>query len=396
MSKYTCPKCLKSFSQKSHFDAHNKRKTSCHNERIDELIDSIVEKKVKQKLTEVLLTDQLPIKDIGSRDEDKPVSLSDTNVLYTEKNDDKNGETSCRESRKVLTYIDLFAGIGGFRVGIQNYEKNHPEYKFKCIKSADIKSMALKTYNHNFSEKNTTCDVRTIKNLPYFDILCAGFPCQPFSSAGKKEGLDDKGRGDLIYEVIRICKESKPKFLILENVSNIETMQKGEVLKKIINEFESIGYHVSFSTINSSQVGLAQDRKRIFIIGCLSKKINITIRKHPSVTMKDIIDYHDQTETLPNDFVKKLIVLPKEELVGKSIKDKRGGDSNIHSWDIDYHGKISDRQKSLLNRILLERRKKKWAVEKNITWMDGSPLSKSDIRTFIDYDYLEKYLDFLV
>jgi len=85
-----------------------------------------------------------------------------------------------------------------------------------------------------------------------------------------------------------------------------------------------------------------------------------------------------------------------ENIIGKSIKDKRGGDSNIHSWDIEYNGKISDRQKKLLNNILLERRKKKWATEKNMTWMDGIPLSLEDIKTFDDYDELEKDLEDLV
>ena len=122
-------------------------------------------------------------------------------------------------------------------------------------------------YNTNFNENNSACDVRTLKNLSYFDILCGGFPCQPFSSAGKQKGLKDEGRGDLIFEVIRICKESKPKILILENVSNIETIDKGQVLQKIIKEFENIGYFITYVKINANQVGLAQDRSRIFIIG---------------------------------------------------------------------------------------------------------------------------------
>lgn len=191
---------------------------------------------------------------------------------------------------KNLTYIDLFAGIGGFRVGIQAFQALHPEYTFKCVKSADIKKDAIKTYNHNFHETNEACDVRTIKNLPYFDILCGGFPCQPFSSAGKKEGLKDEGRGDLIYEVLRICKESKPEYIILENVSNIENIDKGEALKTILKEFQTIGYHTTCVPINSSQVGLAQDRKRIFIIGCKSKAPRIIIKSKEAVSMKHIID----------------------------------------------------------------------------------------------------------
>lgn len=297
---------------------------------------------------------------------------------------------------KKLTFIDLFAGIGGFRFGIQAFQASHPSYTFECVKSADIKKDALKTYNHNFHETNEACDVRTIKNLPYFDILCGGFPCQPFSSAGKKEGLKDKGRGDLIYEVLRICKESNPEYIILENVSNIENIEKGEVLKTILKEFETIGYHTTCVPINSSQVGLAQDRKRVFIIGCKSKTPNIIIKSKEAVSMKNVIDTTDETTAIPAAFLSKLLALPKDSLIGKSIKDKRGGESNIHSWDIDFHGKVSDRQKNLLNTLLLERRKKKWAAEKKITWMDGIPLSFKDIQTFLNYDGLQEDLDDLV
>lgn len=299
-------------------------------------------------------------------------------------------------SNKQYTYIDLFAGIGGFRYGIEAFQASHPGTSFKCVQTADIKKDAIKTYNHNFKEQNAECDVRTIKNLPYFDILCAGFPCQPFSSAGKQQGLNDEGRGDLIYEVIRICKESKPEYILLENVSNIERIEKGKVLDTIVKAFEAIGYSIQTVAINSSQVGLAQDRKRIFIVGSRTKQPKITLGKYTAVTIKDILDTSDVTTNLPTKFISKLLQLPKEELVGKSIKDKRGGDSNIHSWDIDYHGKTSDRQKHLLNKLLLERRKKKWAAAKKIKWMDGIPLSLEDIRSFLTYDGLQEDLDDLV
>ena len=304
--------------------------------------------------------------------------------------------TLANSPTKKMTYIDLFAGIGGFRFGIQAFQESHPLYAFECVKSADIKKDALKTYNHNFHETNEACDVRSIKNLPYFDILCGGFPCQPFSSAGKKEGLKDKGRGDLIYEVLRICNESKPEYIILENVSNIENIDKGEVLKTILKEFQTIGYHTTCVPINSSDVGLAQNRKRIFIIGCKSRDPCVIIKSKEETSMKNIIDTEDETTALPDGFLSKLLVIPIEKLVGKSIKDKRGGDSNIHSWDIDFHGKISERQKNLMNTLLLERRKKNWATEKNIKWMDGIPLSFKDIQTFLNYDDLQEDLNDLV
>lgn len=296
-----------------------------------------------------------------------------------------------------MNYVDLFAGIGGFRYGIQAFQEKHPTFSFKCIKSVDIKKDALLTYNTNFQEENKATDIRDVKNLPHFDILCAGFPCQPFSSAGKKQGLEDEGRGDLIFEVLRICRESSPNILLLENVSNIETIEKGEVLKRIVREFEQIGYHIQCLSVNASEVGLAQDRKRLFIIGSLQHGIGkLSITPTKPVTLKDILDTTDTTSKLPQAFLDKLLLLPEEELVGKSIKDKRGGEDNIHSWDIEYHGKISERQKTLLNKLLLERRKKKWAAEKKIQWMDGMPLSFAEIKTFVPEEDLQADLDDLV
>lgn len=300
-----------------------------------------------------------------------------------------------KTTKHKLTYVDLFAGIGGFRYGIEAFQAKHPDYEFQCIKTVDIKKDAIETYNLNFNEKNQPCDIRTVTNLPHFNILCAGFPCQPFSSAGNKQGLNDEGRGDLIFEVLRICRESRPNYLLLENVSNIELLEKGAILKRIVSEFEKLGYKIQCVSVNSSDVGLAQDRKRLFIVGAFHTP-KISLHSYPKQTMKDVLDVCNTSTTLPEAFLKQLLCLSKEELLGKSIKDKRGGADNIHSWDIGYHGTITDRQKNLLNKLLLERRKKKWAEEKKMKWMDGIPLSFQDIQTFTNYPELQDDLTDLV
>jgi DNA (cytosine-5)-methyltransferase 1 len=424
MMKYICETCQKVFSQKGHLEDHNNRKRPC---KKDNTIEALVEKKVQEVLSKtnegvvkieatrttsiqstqmnyltktreelIAVCKEKKIKGYSGKKKEEIISLLSPRGIEDVSKKAEITASPADSVTKKLTYIDLFAGIGGFRFGIQAFQASHPQYAFECIKSADIKKDALKTYNHNFHETNQACDVRTIKNLPYFDILCGGFPCQPFSSAGKKEGLKDEGRGDLIYEVLRICKESKPEYIILENVSNIENIENGEVLKTILKEFQTIGYHTTCIPINSSHVGLAQDRKRIFIIGCKSKAPQLIIKPKEAVSIKNIIDTTDETTALPAEFLSKLLELPKDKLIGKSIKDKRGGNSNIHSWEINFHGKISDRQKKLLNTILLERRKKKWAIEKKIKWMDGIPLSFKDIQTFLKYDGLQEDLDDLV
>jgi DNA (cytosine-5)-methyltransferase 1 len=423
MVKYSCENCQSVFAQKGHLEAHKNRKRPC---KKDNTIEELVEKKVQEVLSKtnegaikiestkptnmqsnqmdystktceelIALCKEKKIKGYSGKKKEEIINiLTSQETEHVSKNAEKASLST--SPTKKLTYIDLFAGIGGFRFGIEEFQASHPQYSFECVKSADIKKDAIKTYNHNFHETNEACDVRTIKNLPYFDVLCGGFPCQPFSSAGRKEGLKDKGRGDLIYEVLRICKESKPEYVILENVSNIENIEKGEVLKTILNEFKTIGYHTTCVPINSLLFGLAQDRKRIFIICCKSKAPNIILKTKGPASIKNIIDTTDETTALPAEFLSKLLELPKDKLIGKSIKDKRGGDSNIHSWEINFHGKISERQKKLLNTLLLERRKKKWAAEKKIKWMDGIPLSFKDIQTFMNYDGLQEDLDDLI
>jgi DNA (cytosine-5)-methyltransferase 1 len=300
--------------------------------------------------------------------------------------------------KTTLTYVDLFAGIGGFRYGIEAFSKENQQYDFTCIKTVDIKKDANSTYNLNFNEQNPICDIRTVTGLPKFDILCAGFPCQPFSSAGKKEGFDDeRGRGDLIFEVLRICKESTPTYLLLENVANIETIDEGRTLTRIVNEFVNIGYKITVKKINAMDVGLPQDRSRVFIIGSRYSDITINIPSNLyKQTIRDIIDTSATTTDIPETFVKSLMSRPAESLYGMSIKDKRGGQDNLHSWDIDYHGVTNEQQKILMNTLLKERRKKKWAEKKGIEWMDGMPLTTTEIKSFLDYPQLQSDLDDLL
>ena len=131
-----------------------------------------------------------------------------------------------------IKYIDLCCGIGGFRVGINRFMEKHKNYNFECVFSADIKSDAIKTYNLNFDETLEYTDIYDIKELPEFDLLCAGFPCQPFSSAGNKKGFEDN-RGGMIFKIVYICKKYKPSTVLLENVSNLLSLENGKIIKVI-------------------------------------------------------------------------------------------------------------------------------------------------------------------
>lgn len=228
-------------------------------------------------------------------------------------------------------------------------------------------------------------------NIPDFDILCAGFPCQAFSSAGKRQGFADT-RGTLFFEVERILQAKKPQGFILENVEGLVNHDGGRTLNVIISKLRDLGYKVEYKVLNSAQFGVPQERKRIYIVGTFVEKPDLTNFPKSTKTVGDILE--SGKPTIDSPFIKSLLRHFKiEDLFGKSIKDKRGGDTNIHSWDIEIKGPVSEEQKELLNCILRERRKKKWAEEIGIEWMDGMPLTANQISTFYSHPNLQVLLD---
>lgn len=297
----------------------------------------------------------------------------------------------------LIKYIDICCGIGGFRVGINQFQKEHTGMKFECVFSADIKTDAIKTYNLNFNEAMTKTDVHTIDTLPDFDLLCAGFPCQPFSSAGNKNGFNDE-RGGMIFKIADLCEKYKPRHFILENVSNLLSLDKGKIIERIQELFGKLGYQVTYKKLNSYDFGVPQSRERVYIVGDLIGKPSLDqIVKRDKRLLKYAIDYESKYTDIPEDLCKKIIQLHIENSVyGVCLQDKRGGKRNIHSWDIGYNGEINAEERNLMKRIMTERRKKHWAEAKEIVWMDGMPLTLTEIQTFYDHDDLEKMLANLI
>lgn len=293
---------------------------------------------------------------------------------------------------KTVRFIDLFAGIGGIRTGLSQ-SLTEAGYIPKCVLTSEIKPYAINVLKENYDQENIVGDITQIHatDIPNFDILCAGFPCQAFSSAGKRQGFADT-RGTLFFEVERILKAKKPKGFILENVEGLVNHDKGRTLKIIITKLLELGYQVNYRVFNSADFGVAQDRKRIYIVGSFEGKPDLSDFKRSSATIGDILESGKPTEDSP--FIRSLLQhFSIDDLYGKSIKDKRGGDSNIHSWDLEIKGPVSKEQKILLNRILRERRKKKWADMIGIDWMDGMPLTLEHIRTFFDSTNLQEMLE---
>ena len=303
---------------------------------------------------------------------------------------------------KKIKFIDLFAGIGGIRKGFE-IACQKAGYGAECVFTSEIKEYAVSVLKQNYPDEEINGDITQIQSssIPDFDFLLAGFPCQPFSSAGKRLGFSDT-RGTLFFEVERILHNKKPFGFILENVEGLVNHDKknpndkiGRTLSTILNRLRELGYYVSWKVLNAADFGVPQERKRIYILGTKSEKPKLdnfsVIKNNLSAVLEKGLPVSS------SKFVNLLLShYSVSELCGKSIKDKRGGKNNIHSWDIDYKGKISEKEKQLLNTILKERRKKKWAEEYGIDWMDGMPLTVQQIRTFYDCPELEKMLDNLV
>lgn len=256
-----------------------------------------------------------------------------------------------------IRFIDLFAGIGGIRTGLSQ-ALIQAGYTPKCVMTSEIKPYALKVLRDNYAEDNFVGDITQVdaSEIPDFDILCAGFPCQAFSSAGKRQGFADT-RGTMFFEVERILKAKRPKGFILENVEGLVNHDGGRTLKVIISKLTEIGYKVNYKVLDSSDFGVAQVRKRIYIVGTFNEIPNLEGFEKSTKLIGDILETGYPTEKTP--FIQRLLSIYKvEDLYGKSIKDKRGGDTNIHSWDLEIKGPVSKEQKKLLNLILCERRKK--------------------------------------
>ena len=165
----------------------------------------------------------------------------------------------------MMKYLSLFSGIGGFELGIQNSNVD-----MKCIGFSEVDNYAKSIYRRHFPDHRDLGDATKInpKELPGFDLLVGGFPCQAFSYAGERRGLDDT-RGTLFFEIARICKEKKPQYLLLENVPGLLSHDKGRTFSTFIGILTEMGYDLQWEVRNSKNYGVAQNRERLFIKGYL-------------------------------------------------------------------------------------------------------------------------------
>jgi DNA (cytosine-5)-methyltransferase 1 len=229
-----------------------------------------------------------------------------------------------------MKFVDLFSGIGGFRIGLESQGN-------ECIFSSDFDKYACETYEKNFGDYPYS-DITLLneEKIPDHDILSAGFPCQPFSIAGYRKGFDDV-RGTLFFDIYRILREKKPKVFILENVKGLINHDKGNTFKTMLNYLaksvngeknidafkENLGYTVFWSVLNASNFGVPQNRERVFIIGFRDKntKFQFPVYTGKKKTLVDILDSRPERKelsTLSKGYIKKYL---REHEKFKQIKD---------------------------------------------------------------------------
>jgi DNA (cytosine-5)-methyltransferase 1 len=238
-----------------------------------------------------------------------------------------------------MKYIEIFAGIGGFRKSIESLQKDN-KLNFKCVGFSENDTYALKSYAANFSLNGEVRmnDITTfvsqeqnIHNLPNFDLMVGGFPCQAFSLIGKKKGFDD-ARGSILFSVEEILKIKQPNFIILENVRHIEKHDNGETLKHILSFFKENGYNFTETVVLDTQkFSLPQRRRRIFIV-CSKKSLNIDLSEKAivenfnKIKNKSLLKFNDVLEVLDKQVEPKYYLSEriKHTILADGSKNYRG------------------------------------------------------------------------
>jgi len=296
----------------------------------------------------------------------------------------------------MIKYIDLFAGVGGIRIGAANALAKH-NIDARCVLSSEIDEKACQTYELNFGEYPSG-DIHAIEDIEPFDLLLAGFPCQPFSYAGKRRGFGDT-RGTLFFEIERILKKYQPKAFLLENVRGLYTHDGGRTFETIIEKLHDLGYGTTDLVLNSSDFGVPQNRVRLYILGILGATPKTTLvtsygsadshafkRKLTDAdeiaacTVGDILETDVPEEYYCSErFAEQLHSVVGDDLSvlhGYRLIDYRGGQS-LHSWELGTKGKCTPAEIEFMNLLIQNRRKHDFGTQQ-----DGKKLTLEQIKTF--------------
>ena len=225
-----------------------------------------------------------------------------------------------------IKFIDLFAGIGGFRIALEKFGA-------KCVFSSEYDKYAQITYETNFGEKPSG-DITLIdeKDIPKHDILCAGFPCQPFSISGNQKGFEDS-RGTLFFEIARIAQHHRPRILFLENVANLKRHSDGETIARMVQILEEMEYRVFYEILNASDYGVPQARKRIYFLAFRNDLLVDDFKFPPAanvdVALEDVLLSDDQTL----DYI-----IDRDDITFKDIKITKRANKPIRIGTINKGG----------------------------------------------------------
>lgn len=284
-----------------------------------------------------------------------------------------------------FTFIDLFSGIGGFRLPLERLGGI-------CLGFSEIDKQAIETYKNNFDCCNE-CEFGSITSLnelnPKPDLIVGGVPCQSWSIAGKNKGFDDP-RGQLWLDAIRVVKLNKPKAFLFENVKGLADPRNRKELNFLLQEFEKVNYKVYWKILNSYDYGLPQNRERIFIVGIqknLTKDFCFPLPLNQEKYLFEVLDNIEEkkinkSKLSPDKlFANGKIPLSRNRFQKHDelndffiLSDTRNGHSTIHSWDIY---ETTTREKQICLTILKNRRKKKYGLS------DGNPIPFEELELLI-------------
>lgn len=229
-------------------------------------------------------------------------------------------------NNKIYKTLDLFAGIGGVRMGFERAQ-------FETVFGNDFDAYCKATYDINFKDVPLTVDdIANIKSseLPDFDILLGGFPCQPFSIAGYRRGFLDTGRGDLFFEIIRILRDKKPQAVFLENVKNLKTHDKKKTFDIISSALKDLGYHTKAEVLNSMEYGnVPQNRERVYIVGFKSEELRDVFEFPRKVALTKTVSGLLEKEVDEKYYYTNYSIY---KILKKSIKDK----GVVYQWRRKY------------------------------------------------------------
>jgi len=234
-----------------------------------------------------------------------------------------------------LKFIDLFAGIGGFHLALKSIG-------MKCVFTSEIDKYARQTYEANFKDKYLkdpnlfTGDIWKVdyKNIPNFDILCGGFPCQPFSQAGHKRGFKDNKDGNLFFSIEQILKIKKPIAFFLENVRHLKNHDNGKTFKTIYKSLQKLNYTFDYKVIKASDFGLPQHRPRIYMVGFYKPRLK-NMYKELAFTFPREIPLKKTISDVFGGFVSKKLNSKEERKIGFTLR-VGGSKSPINdrrNWD---------------------------------------------------------------